>query len=58
MREEIGEEALDEMIKSHFLVYQPLPAVVNTDIEDSTRYPILNAPTPAHHWTLRKYFQF
>ena len=58
MREEIGEEAIDKMIKSRFLVYQPLPAIVNTGMEDSTRYPILNAPTPAHLWTLRKYFKF
>ena len=58
MRDEIGEEAIDEMIKCHFLVYQPLPAVVNTGMEDPTRYPILNASTPAHLWTLRKYFKF
>jgi hypothetical protein len=57
MRDEIGEEAIDEMIKGRFLVYQPLPAVVNTGMEDSTRYPILNAPTPTHQ-TLRKYFKF
>ena len=57
VRDEIGEEAIDEMIKSHFLVCQPLPAVVNTGMEDPTHYPILNALTPAP-WTLRKYFKF
>ena len=55
---QIGEEAIDEMIKGHFLVYQLLPAVVNNDVEDPNSYPILIAPTPAHLWALRKYFEF
>ena len=58
MRDEIGEEAIDEMIKCHFLVYQPLPVVVNAGMEDPTRYPFLNQPTPAYLWTLRKHFKF
>ena len=53
LSEEIGEEAVDEIIKGHFLVYQPLPPVVNTGVEDSSRYPILTVPSPAHLWMLR-----
>ena len=56
LRDEFGQEAVDEMIKEHFLVYQPLPSLANSPIEDSTGYPILTAPSPAHLWVLRKYF--
>ena len=30
LRYEVSEELVDAMIKEHFLVYQPLPPVINT----------------------------
>ena len=56
LREEFGEDVVNQMIKEHFLVYQPLPSVVNTHVEDPSKYPILTSPSPAHLRTLRKYF--
>ena len=55
LKDSFGEKLVDEMIKEHFLVYQPLPSLVN-NAEDLSLYPILTAPSPAHLWTLRKYF--
>ena len=56
LKDSFGEELVDEMIKEHFLCYQPLPLLVDNTVEDSSHYPILTAPSPAHLWTLRKYF--
>ena len=56
LKNSFGEELVDEMVKEHFLVYQPLPSLVDNDVEDPSHYPILTAPSPAHLWTLRKYF--
>ena len=46
VRDEFGEEAVDEMIREIF-VYQPLPSLANSTIEDSFGYPILTAPSQA-----------
>ena len=56
LKDSFGEKLVDEMIKEHFLVYQPLPSLVDNNVEDLSLYPILTAPSPAHLWTLRKYF--
>ena len=55
LKDSFGEKLVDEMIKEHFLVYQPLPSLVDNNVEDLSLYPILTAPSPAHLWTLRKY---
>ena len=44
---DFGEELADEMIKEHFLSYQPLPPLVENNVEDASYYPILIAPSPA-----------
>ena len=53
LTEKLGERELDEMVKRHYLVYQPLPSI-SGDLQDTSVYPILTAPSPTHLWTLRK----
>ena len=40
LKDSFGEKLVDEMFKEHFLVYQPLPSLVDNNAEDLSLYPI------------------
>ena len=54
LKDSFGEKLVDEMIKEHFLVYQPLPSLVDNNAEDLSLFPILTATLPSPSVDLEK----